>query len=175
MPLSRYRALVEKADAFFERALARHPSEIRCGAGCDACCRTQLSVTPVEAAWLEAHLATLDPVTRARLAARAAEPDPLRCAALEADGRCAVYEGRPLVCRTHGLPVKLRTPRGLAVIQSCHLNFAERGPEAADPACVLDQETLSTLLAAVNAEWVAAHPGPPADARLPLAELLARG
>lgn len=123
---------------------------MRCGAGCDDCCRARFTVTGVEAAVLRAVLEGLEGAARARLRERAIAGDPERCPALEDDGRCAVYEARPLVCRSHGLPIRLGVRRGLPVIDACFKNFTEAGAASVDADCVLDQTTLSTLLHAVD-------------------------
>jgi hypothetical protein len=73
------------------------------------------------------------------------------------------------VCRSHGVPVRMKSPRGLPVIESCDLNFRARGPAAADPDCVLDQELVSTMLALVERQ----HAGGAAPARADLADVLA--
>jgi hypothetical protein len=153
----RYLQLTAKVDAFFARVQTRHAADMQCGSGCDACCRTRLTVTGVEAAAVRAHVAAMSPEARARLAEVARRPyDPgdMRCAALEDDGRCLVYAGRPLVCRSHGVPVRVYAEndgRRLPVIDACPKNFPA-GPDRADPDCVLDQETLSAMLFAIDNE-----------------------
>jgi Fe-S-cluster containining protein len=158
-----YRQLTDKVDAFFARVAARHPDDLRCAAGCDLCCRTRLTVTAVEADAIAAHVRALPPAERGELAGLAARPhDPAapRCAALDDAGRCRIYAARPIVCRSHGVPVRIGD-----TIDACRLNFTARGPTAADPDCVLDQTTLSATLLAVDR----AHGGGP---RRELAELL---
>ena len=93
-----------------------------------------------------------------------------RCAALDGAGRCKIYEARPLVCRSHGVPIRLR--RGsLPVVQACHRNFTHT---TADPDCILDQVTLSAMLYAVDAaEAGAAGSDHEAGRRIDLAGLLA--
>jgi uncharacterized protein len=148
-----YRQLAAKVDAFFARVWARHPDDLRCAAGCDGCCRTRLTVTRVEADAIAAHVAALPAAERAALAAAAArDPDPAapRCAALDDAGRCRIYDVRPIVCRSHGVPIRLRSARGLPVVDACQLNFTARGPGAADADCILDQTTLSATLLALN-------------------------
>jgi Fe-S-cluster containining protein len=152
---ARYRELTAKVDAFFARVQARHATDMQCGSGCDSCCRTRLTVTGVEAEGVRAHVAGLSAEARVRLAEVARRPyDPgdMRCAALEDDGRCLIYDGRPLVCRSHGVPVRLWTEhdgRRLPMIDACPKNFTA-GPERADADCVLDQETLSAMLIAID-------------------------
>jgi uncharacterized protein len=152
---TRYRELTAKVDAFFARVHERHAGDMRCGAGCDSCCRTRLTITGVEAGAVAEHVRAMTPAAQARLAEVARRPyDPadMRCAALEDDGRCLVYEGRPLVCRSHGVPIRFPGPGALPVVDACPKNFTARGPAAADPDCILDQTTLSAALLAVDAE-----------------------
>jgi hypothetical protein len=170
-PLARYRELTAKVDAFFERAMRRHADEMQCGSGCHDCCHTRFSVTGVEAQAIREGLSALEGEARARISERARAANPARCPALEDNGRCAIYAVRPLVCRSHGLPIRMPSPRGLPVIVTCFRNFCDRdrdrdgddagsreegapkrGPERASPDCVLDQTTLSVLLHAVDAE-----------------------
>jgi ABC-type amino acid transport substrate-binding protein len=128
-------------------------------------------VTGIEAAAVADLARALPDDARRRLAARAARPAPDRCPALEPDGGCAIYAARPLVCRSHGLPIRLRDGRGLPVVESCPLNW-RAGAANAPPAAILDQETLSTVLLALDAAHAAAQ-GRPAGARVDLAALLA--
>lgn len=169
--LARYRELTARIDGFFARVAARHGDQMRCGAGCDACCRQRLTVTGVEAAAIEAWAAERGDDERAALAAAARAAPGDRCSALDAGGRCRIYAARPLVCRSHGVPVRMTPARGLPVIESCALNFVARGPAAADADCVLDQTLVSTMLGLIDQEHAAAT-GRPAGARRDLAEVL---
>jgi len=166
-----YRALVHKVSAFAGAQSERYRADMACGPGCSSCCQAWLSVCAVEEAQLTAAIAALSSEKRAVLAARGqhelarearGEPGP-RCALLDDDGRCAVYEHRPLVCRTQGLA--LRYPHDVVPVSAvrarltngdvtcCPLNFAERVPAAAD---VLDAERVDQLLGLVNVRFSAA-------------------
>jgi Fe-S-cluster containining protein len=158
--VSRYRELAGKVDAFFARVVNRHGDAMQCGSGCSDCCHVRLSVTTVEADAIREELGTWHPERRAQLAENLREARTDRCAALDPGGRCLVYSVRPIVCRSHGAPVRM-TKRSLPVIEVCHRNFAGVEPE---PDCVIDQTTLSTLVLAVNGGD---------DRRIDLAELLA--
>jgi hypothetical protein len=146
-------AVFDKVDGFFARVAARYPGELACREGCHDCCQPGLTVTPVEALALRAHLGALDPAARADIAARAAAATGEACAALDAAGGCAIYPVRPVVCRSHGVVVRLTPPNRhtLPVLDSCPKNFQGRDLEHIDADCVLEQRTLSTLLAAVHA------------------------
>lgn len=175
--LSNLTRLTAKVDAFFDRVHARYAGELACRPGCDDCCRRRLSVTGVEAAAIATGLAGQDERARAEVGRRARESSDRVCAALGPDGRCGIYAFRPLVCRSHGLPLRFapdREPgrRSLPVLDACAKNFTERELASIDADCVLDQATLSTLLAAVDAAH-AAETGRARGERFDLAELLA--
>jgi hypothetical protein len=151
-----YLAIRAKVDAFGAATTARRSADLRCQAGCTACCEVQLEVSDVEAAHVREALGALSPETRARLAERAGRPSK-RCVMLEDDGRCAIYEARPLVCRTQGHalryppgtlpPEAVRATGAGAEVTWCPLNYTEQKPTAED---VLDAERVDVLLALVN-------------------------
>lgn len=142
--MTRFGELTHKVDGFFARVAARHGDDMQCDTGCSDCCHVRLTITAVEAAAIR-DLVTAWPADRRRTLATAGPAD--RCAALDAAGRCRIYDARPLVCRSHGVPVRLR--RGsLPVVESCHRNFVRTAPDAD---CILDQTTLSAMLLAIDA------------------------
>jgi hypothetical protein len=149
--MSRYPDLAAKVDAFFARVQARHGSEMQCNTGCHHCCHVRLSVTRVEADAIRAEVAGWPPERRRALAANAVAAPADRCGAL-ANGRCLIYGARPIVCRSHGAPIRMRDARSLPVVQACPDNFTAQGPGAADADCILDQTTLSTMVLAIDRE-----------------------
>jgi uncharacterized protein len=183
-----YRAVVDKVSAFADAAVIRRRADITCRSGCDSCCHVWLSVSQVESEQLRTGLAALPAEKRAALAARGLREmqreteraGPARCAMLEADGRCAVYAQRPLVCRTQGLALRyplgfipeasVRAKTATGEITCCPLNFVTSPPSAAD---VLDAERVDQLLALVNLRFANARDRDPA-ARQTLSELAAR-
>ena len=144
--MSRLVELNAKIDAFFIRVEGRHGDDMQCGTGCSDCCHARLTVTGVEGAAIRAELATWPDPRRRALATNVAAGPLDRCAALDPGGRCLIYAARPVVCRSHGAPIRMRID-SLPVVQSCYRNFTHTAP---DPDCVIDQETLSTLSLAVD-------------------------
>jgi Fe-S-cluster containining protein len=158
--VSRLGELTAKIDAFFARVEARHGDDMQCATGCSDCCHVRLTITQAEAAAIRAEVASW-PAARRRALAEVGPDD--RCAALDADGRCRIYAARPVVCRSHGVPIRMQQG-SLPVVQACHRNFTRTEPA---PDCILDQTTLSALTLAVDR--AAGHDG----SRIELARLLA--
>ncbi len=75
-----------------------HGSRLVCRRGCSMCCVDDLTVFEVEAANIrQAHQELLETATPHATGA---------CAFLDHDGACRIYENRPYVCRTQGLPLR---------------------------------------------------------------------
>ena len=129
---------------FFARVEARHGGDMQCRTGCSDCCRVRLTVTGVEAAAIRDEVRSWTDEERRELAGLGDDPE--RCRALDGGGRCRIYRARPIVCRSHGAPIKIQQG-GLPVIQSCFRNFTATTPDAD---CVLDQTTLSAMTLAVD-------------------------
>ena len=162
--LQQYRALVAKVDAFWAQAVRVQAVGFRCASGCDDCCKPRITVFPVEAVAICAHLKSVDPALRARLARLADQVD--HCAFL-LDGHCSIYDARPVICRTHGLPLRVD-----GQLDHCPLNFTDVAPE---PAIVLDLEQINTLLALVDRLHAEAVEDPVDRPRVPLVNLAKAG
>jgi uncharacterized protein len=144
--VSRLPEVQAKVDAFFARVSERHGDDMQCMTGCSDCCHVRLTVTQIEADAIQGELASWTDERRAQLVANAAAAPPDRCTALDPAGRCLIYAARPITCRSHGAPIRMREG-SLPVVQSCFRNFTHTTP---DPDCVIDQETLSALTLAVD-------------------------
>lgn len=149
--------LRRRVDAHFAAAVARTPEAFRCAPGCAACCHARFGVFAVEAAPIRralAELARTDPALRARVRDQADDPAHRDHCALLVDGRCTVYAERPLICRSHGLPVAVDDE-----ISHCPLNFTAAPPPGPS---VLRLDAVNQPLGVMATLWRAAD-GPPAD------------
>ncbi len=163
--LENYRALLERIDDLCARTVQQFAGHIACRAGCDACCR-HLSVFAVEAAALKAALKSRPPEEADRIRRLAATAPSGRCPLLH-DGLCLLYEARPVICRTHGLPLMLSS-EGEKSIDFCPENFKDLS--SIPGSAIIDLERLNTMLAAINALYLQEFPGPE---RLTMASALA--
>lgn len=169
--LAEYQAVLDKVDTKAEEIFARREGDVACRKGCADCCAPGLSVLPVEAFAIEAAL-------EARMGAGDSglpQGNEQRCAFLDPDGACSIYEVRPLLCRTHGLPIRMPGAGGrgqLPVLDddtwACALNFTKEEPTPDDVMC---GTTLMVLLATVDARFRDRAGLPAGDDRVPLSAI----
>lgn len=168
--LGNYREFLAKVDHLCRRIEREFGAHLACRAGCDGCCR-HLSLFRVEGVALAAALHELPAGEAARIRGRArgASPDG-PCPLLE-DGLCLLYRARPIICRTHGLPL-LTVANGQQAVDFCPLNF--QGLGSLPGSAVIGLDRLNTTLAAINALFVAQFfaGAPPEGERITIAEAL---
>lgn len=167
--------LRSRVDAHFEAAVARSPEAFTCRSGCDSCCHQRFSVFEVEATPIRqalVELETRDPALRAQVRAQGHDADLPHCALL-IDGRCSVYDQRPLICRSHGLPIAVAGDGPALEIDHCPLNFTKTPPPRAS---VLVLAAVNRPLAVLAELWQRGDETPgsaPASPRVELAALAA--
>lgn len=150
-----YRAVLAKVDAKFAEIQARHPQQFACSRGCHGCCLPGLTIAEVERAhiaqWLALHPEKVQELSEL---AKANPHAGQRCALLDAQGACAIFEVRPLMCRVHGAPTRVTLQADSAVqLDVCRLNFAGPGAPALldlPPGDFVDQQLVATLLYVVG-------------------------
>lgn len=147
--LNNYRMLVEKVDAHCAKVAADFGGMIACRRGCDGCCR-RLSLFPVEAAALTEGFSRLTAAEREHILTLAQKAED-GCPLLH-EGLCLLYELRPLICRSHGLPLLIEE-EGEQRVDFCPLNF--QGAESLPGSSILSLATLNTALATISARFAA--------------------
>lgn len=150
-PLANYRSLLAKVDDLCRGIEDRLGDAITCHAGCSSCCLA-ISVFPVEAVAMIAAADRLPAEELRQLKAHLASwsPEDEHCPLLAGE-RCLLYEARPIICRTHGLPILLVEGEQRR-IDVCPKNC--QGIDHLPGEAVVDLERLNTLLAAVNALYL---------------------
>ncbi len=93
---------VQELHAAVDRLAAQlediHASRLKCGRGCFGCCIDGLSIFEIEAERIRRNCQDL---------LREERPHPPGvCAFLGHQGECRIYEHRPYLCRTQGLPLR---------------------------------------------------------------------
>ena len=145
-----YRRILDRADAFFGSVMQDQPANLQCGKGCSLCCHGLFEIGSGDVPIIAEGLRAMHPSRRAMVVRKAQEivassrhPNLRDCSLQEKDaffdrtastpcpnldesGACMMYEHRPLVCRTFGLPLR----DGARYIGDvCDLNFTDAGSE----------------------------------------------
>lgn len=103
--MSNYTPEILKALEQFYKALdnqihlieEKNKGRINCKKGCFSCCKDDLEVFGVEAAYIQKKESNF-------LESNSPRPTGM-CAFLDDEGACRIYNSRPFVCRTHGVPI----------------------------------------------------------------------
>ncbi|MEO8033638.1 MAG: YkgJ family cysteine cluster protein [Acidobacteriota bacterium] len=146
----RYKRVLERADEFFGSVMASQPQNLRCGRGCSLCCHGLFEIGSVDVALIAEGLERLHPQRRKMIIRRSQEivesskhPNIRECSPIEKErffdrtattacpnldetGSCMIYEHRPLICRTFGLPLR-EDVKMLGEV--CELNFTAASEE----------------------------------------------
>jgi Fe-S-cluster containining protein len=143
-----YKRILEHADEFFGEVARAQPQQLQCGRGCSFCCYGLFEIGSADVAVIAEGLAQLHPMRRKKIIRRAMEileaagprddgqafldkTADVACPNLDENGLCMMYEHRPIVCRTFGLPIR----DGAKYIGDiCELNFTEATQEEKDAA-----------------------------------------
>ena len=145
-----YRSILDAADRFFARVMEEQPQNLECGRGCSLCCYGLFEIGSGDVPVIADGLAGLAPSRRKKIIRRALQiveesnhpnlrdctpeekeefferTSSVACPNLSEAGECMVYEARPLVCRTFGLPLRNADEY---IGDICELNFTAASDE----------------------------------------------
>ena len=109
-------------DTMLMPIVAVHGARLQCARGCHACCVDDITVFALEAARIVEHHAGLEQLG-------VVHPEGA-CAFLDGEGACRIYEHRPYVCRTQGLPLRWIEEQDEELVElrdCCELNLQDAG------------------------------------------------
>ena len=153
-----YRDLRTRVDGLAHELTQMHGTRLVCQPGCDGCC-INLTVFPVEYAAILQDLNACGTKTL--------QLDPSAACAFLKDHLCQIYQHRPIICRTHGLPIAF-TSSDLAEpeisVSFCPLSFASIDFDEYQfgPQNTLDLDAVNDELAQINAQYEPHPEGGPA-------------
>ena len=145
-----YKRILNRADEFFNSNFAEQRQNMQCGRGCSLCCYGLFEIGSADVPVLAEGLEKLHPARRKKIIRRAMQiiaesrhPNLRECSPIEKEqffnrsasvpcpnlsenGECLIYESRPLVCRTFGLPLR---DDDHYIGDVCELNFTDAGAD----------------------------------------------
>jgi hypothetical protein len=108
-----------------------HKDRLKCKKGCSACCVSGITVFSIEADYIKSKVEKNKIIYNDNAS---------QCSYLDGQGACQIYEHRPYVCRTQGLPLRW-VDNDIEYRDICPLN------EEGEPITKLDPNTCINTLA----------------------------
>jgi len=139
----KYNLLLKRVDDICEKLSTIHKSHMQCRKGCDLCCMNY-RIFPVEYYAIQQALEK-----NAVLTTKSVDES---CIFLK-DHACQIYGHRPLICRTHGLPLLYLNDEQWE-LSACELNFTEFDDEEFDDENTFPQDTYNSELYMINKAFI---------------------
>lgn len=144
LKLADYLRLRSDLDILCERLTEAHDEHLKCAPGCHKCCM-DFSIFPVEFF----SILKENENKKVKISNIAAEGE---CLFL-IDGLCSIYESRPIICRTHGLPI-LSMGEDDWELSYCELNFISDDMPEFEESNTFPQDLYNSKLFLNNREFV---------------------
>lgn len=112
----KYRRFIAKTDKSADSLSQMHNGHIFCKAGCSQCCM-DYKIFPLEFHFISEALKNREVNTNSA-------PEEGGCIFLN-NHLCSIYDVRPFICRTHGLPLLYVNDDDEWELSACELNFTE--------------------------------------------------
>lgn len=149
--LKKYVALRNEMDTYCGRLSKLHSAHLNCREGCDSCCMN-FGIFPVE------YFAIKEQAGPDLKNGRKPKSE-TECRFL-VNHRCIIYDARPLICRTQGLPLLFMGDEGWE-LSACELNFISFDFEKFNARNTFPQDKFNSLLYIINKEFIETLPGKP--------------
>ncbi len=137
--IKKYLQLRTQVDQLTEQLASKHQKHMACKKGCDLCCM-DYDVFPIEFEAMKEALKDQAVDTQASIIGN--------CIFLK-DHVCQIYEHRPIICHTHGLPL-LFMNNDQWELSACELNFTNFADEEFTPENTFPQDTFNSKLFMLN-------------------------
>ncbi|NCB09582.1 MAG: hypothetical protein EOM73_15670 [Bacteroidia bacterium] len=149
---NQYKELRNEIDSLSEKLEKEHAPHMKCKCGCDLCCM-DYRIFPVEFYSILQELKNRN-YTGSDLSKIQDEES---CIFLK-NHRCQIYESRPVICRTHGLPLLFANEEGEWELSACELNFTDFDLEDFTPENTFPQDKFNSELFMLNKQFIEANP-----------------
>ncbi len=142
----KYDLLVNEIDTKVEHLSKIHSDHLQCKKGCDLCCM-DYKIFPVE------FYSILKKLKSTSISLRRSKKAVNSCVFLK-DHACTIYEHRPIICRTHGLPLIYMNDDNVWELSNCELNFRDFDFEQFTFDNTFPQDKFNSKLFMLNKEFI---------------------
>jgi Fe-S-cluster containining protein len=144
----KYKNLVAEIEQSAKPLEEMHSKHMLCKNGCDLCC-IDFSIFPVEFYYILSELKKSGTKLELELLQKGNT-----CAFLK-NHSCTIYAHRPIMCRTHGLPLIYVNDDDEYELSACELNFTEFDFEDFTMENTLPQDKFNSKLFLLNRDFIA--------------------
>lgn len=139
-----YWKLRDEADREFERLYSLHAGHMQCRKGCDACCM-EFRVFPVEYYAIKQQAESC--------ISRGQRPDRAQDCPFLVNHNCVIYDARPIICRTQGLPLLFMGDENWE-LSVCELNFTRFEDADFSPENTFSLDAFNSRLYLINRSFI---------------------
>lgn len=147
-----YQELRKQVDTLVDELSKTHQNHMKCKKGCDMCCM-DYSIFPIEFYFILNELKT-----KSVEFTNGKKSKENICVFLR-NQVCTVYEQRPFICRTHGLPLLYMSEDSQWELSACELNFTEFDFEEFTLENTFEQDKFNSKLFMLNKDFIADFQG----------------
>lgn len=144
-----YLALRDEIDQLSDNLHRKHTKHMKCKVGCDMCCM-DYRIFPLEFHFILEELRTQK--EKPILNKKASDET---CIFLR-NHQCSIYHLRPVICRTHGLPLIFMNDSGDWELSACELNFRKFDMDDFNEMNTFPQDTYNSKLFLLNKVFIQA-------------------
>lgn len=148
MDFTAYKTLRNNIDELSDKLEKQHKKHMKCKAGCDLCCM-DYNIFPIEFYSIVKAVKERDEQPNLSTVT-----DESNCIFLN-NHKCEIYADRPIICRTHGLPLLYMNEDNGWELSACELNFTEFDMEEFSDKNTFPQDKFNSKLFLLNKEFLA--------------------
>jgi Fe-S-cluster containining protein len=146
-PIEKYREVRNTIDKHVSALEKKHNKHMVCRKGCDLCCM-DYSILPVE------FYSVLKDLKSRNFTPEKNNQDSENGCVFLVNHACTIYAERPMICRTHGLPLIFANDDGEFELSACELNFTSFDFDDFDMDNTFHQDKYNSMLFMVNREFI---------------------
>ncbi len=143
----KYYSLRNNIDKVVHKLETEHKKQMLCKSGCDLCCM-DYNIFPVE------YYSILNELKIAGFVPEKPEIGENNSCVFLKNHKCTIYQSRPIICRTHGLPLLFANEEGEWELSACELNFTEFDFEDFTFDNTFPQDKFNSKLFLINKDFI---------------------